>query len=245
MLVVVYSYGGTEMIGVTLAETKNPEKVIPKAIQSTFVRIIGFYVLPFFIIVSLIPWNQVNNEQVSPFVTVFATIGVPYASDIMNGIILLAILSSMNSGLYASSRVLYTQAMDGRVWKGFSKLSKQQVPVRAILVCTSTLYAAVLISLFVGSQTFNYLMGSLSYTVLFIWFIIAVGHLKSRSVTEPGGYRVKLYPFTTWFSVIAIIAIFIGVVSTTPIVQTMVTMGIYLIITLSFFINKKRFDTAA
>ncbi|MCY1118100.1 amino acid permease [Bacillus safensis] len=244
MLVVVYSYGGTEMIGVTLAETKNPEKVIPKAIQSTFVRIIGFYVLPFFIIVSLIPWNQVNNEQVSPFVTVFATIGVPYASDIMNGIILLAILSSMNSGLYASSRVLYTQAMDGRVWKGFSKLSKQQVPVRAILVCTSTLYAAVLISLFVGSQTFNYLMGSLSYTVLFIWFIIAVGHLKSRSVVEPGGYRVKLYPFTTWFSVIAIIAIFIGVVSTTPIAQTMVTMGIYLIITLSFFINRKRFETA-
>ncbi|BBP92555.1 hypothetical protein BsIDN1_61730 [Bacillus safensis] len=87
-------------------------------------------------------------------------------------------------------------------------------------------------------------MGSLSYTVLFIWFIIAVGHLKSRSVAEPGGYRVKLYPFTTWFSVIAIIAIFIGVVSTTPIVQTMVTMGIYLIITLSFFINRKRFENS-
>ncbi|MFJ5964453.1 amino acid permease [Bacillus sp. NPDC093026] len=245
MLVVVYSYGGTEMIGVTLAETKNPEKVIPKAIQSTFVRIIGFYVLPFFIIVSLIPWNQVNNEQVSPFVTVFASIGVPYASDIMNGIILLAILSSMNSGLYASSRVLYTQAMDGRVWKGFSKLSKQQVPVRAILICTSTLYAAVLISLFVGSQTFHYLMGSLSYTVLFIWFIIAVGHLKSRRVKAPGDYRVKFYPITTWFSVIAIIAIFIGVVSTTPIVQTFVTMGIYLIITLSFFIKRERFETSS
>ncbi|MGE6630194.1 amino acid permease [Bacillus sp. NPDC077027] len=245
MLVVVYSYGGTEMIGVTLAETKNPEKVIPKAIQSTFVRIIGFYVLPFFIIVSLIPWDQVNKEQVSPFVTVFATIGVPYASDIMNGIILLAILSSMNSGLYASSRVLYTQAMDGRIWKGFSKLSKQQVPVRAILACTSTLYAAVLISLFNGEQTFNYLMGSLSYTVLFIWFIIAVGHLKSRKVSELGEYRVKWYPFTTWFSVLAIIAIFIGVVATTPVIQTVVTMTIYLLITLSFFIKRERFETIA
>ncbi|MFP3423412.1 amino acid permease, partial [Bacillus sp. SIMBA_161] len=76
----------------------------------------------FFIIVSLIPWNRVNNEQVSPFVTVCATIGVPYAIDIMNGIILLAILASMISGLYASSRFLNTQARDGLIWRGFSKL---------------------------------------------------------------------------------------------------------------------------
>ncbi|WP_411425827.1 amino acid permease, partial [Enterococcus faecalis] len=78
----------------------------------------------------------------------------------MNAVILLAIISSMNSGLYGSSRILYTQASDGRLPKVFSKLSSKNVPMFAILMCTSSLYIGVLISLFAGSQTFNYLMGS-------------------------------------------------------------------------------------
>lgn len=102
------------------------------------------------------------------------------ADHIMNAVVLLAIISSMNSGLYGSSRVLYTQAVDGRVPKIFSRLSKKKVPVPAILMCTSALYGGVLISLFAGSKTFDFLMGSLGYTVLFIWLIIAFAHLKSR-----------------------------------------------------------------
>ena len=99
MLVVIYSYGGTEIIGVTLAETKNPEKAVPKAVRSTLTRIIAFYLFPFFIIVSLIPWNEVNGVSQSPFVMVFKMIGIPGADHIMNAVILLAVISSMNSGL--------------------------------------------------------------------------------------------------------------------------------------------------
>ncbi len=158
MLVVIYSYGGTELIGVTLGETKNPEKVIPEAARGTLTRIVAFYLLPFFIIVSLIPWNQVNKAAESPFVTVFDLLGIPYAADMMNGVILLALISSMNSGLYASSRVIYTQATDGSIAKIFSKLSIRKVPTYAILLCTSSLYIGVLISIIAGENTFNYLM---------------------------------------------------------------------------------------
>ncbi|WP_299088814.1 amino acid permease [uncultured Metabacillus sp.] len=243
MLVVIYSYGGTEMIGVTLAEVKDPEKIIPKAVRGTLIRIISFYILPFFIIVSLIPWNQVNGVPESPFVTVFSMIGIPYADHIMNAIILLAIISSMNSGLYASSRVLYTQAADGRMPKLFAKVSKKQVPVYAILACTSSLYAGVLISVFAGSNTFNYLMGSLGYTVLCIWIIIAIAHLKSRTnQTQQGCYKVRFYPYTTWFALLALIAILIGVIATTSIMVTTITIVIYLFITVSYFRVRSRIE---
>ncbi|WP_342514004.1 amino acid permease [Sporosarcina sp. FSL K6-1522] len=245
MLVVIYSYGGTEIIGVTLAETKNPEKVVPKAVRNTLVRIISFYIIPFFIIVSLIPWTEVNGVPESPFVMVFKMIGIPGADHIMNAVILLAIISSMNSGLYGSSRVLYTQAMDGLMPKIFARLSKKSVPTYAILLCTSFLYLGVIISLFAGSKTFEYLMGSLGYTVLFIWLIIAIAHLKSRKTMpeQTSGYKVKFYPYTTWVAVTALCAILIGIIFTTSIVITSITLSIYVLITLSY-VFKGRFAKA-
>ncbi|WP_026695465.1 amino acid permease [Peribacillus kribbensis] len=246
MLVVIYSYGGTEIIGVTLAETKDPEKVVPKAVRGTLTRIIAFYLFPFFIIVSLIPWNKVNSVQESPFVSVFKMIGIPGADHIMNAVILLAILSSMNSGLYGSSRVLYTQAVDGRVPQIFAKLSGKKVPVYSILMCTSSLNAGVLISLFAGSKTFEYLMGSLGYTVLFIWLIIAFAHLKSRKLQPDvsSGYHVKWFPYTTWLAIITLISILIGVIFTTSAVITSITLGIYLFISLTYIV-RTRFVHAA
>ncbi|KOS67731.1 amino acid permease [Lysinibacillus contaminans] len=242
MLVVIYSYGGTEIIGITLAETKNPEKVVPKAVRSTLVRIIFFYLLPFFIIVSLIPWNEVNGVAESPFVMVFKMIGIPGADHIMNAVVILAIISSMNSGLYGSSRVLYTQAVDGRIPKIFAHLSKKKVPVYAILMCTLALYMGVIISLFAGSKTFEFLMGSLGYTVLFIWLIIAVAHLKSRKIQpeKTSAYAVKWFPYTTWAAIIALSAILIGIIFTTSIIVTGITLAIYIFITLTY-VYKGRF----
>ncbi|WP_445491836.1 amino acid permease [Niallia sp. 03133] len=237
MLVVIYSYGGTELIGVTLGETKNPEKVIPKAARGTLTRIVAFYLLPFFIIVSLIPWNQVNKAAESPFVTVFHLLGIPYAADIMNGVILLALISSMNSGLYASSRVIYTQSVDGTIAKIFSKLSIKKVPTYAILLCTSSLYIGVLISIIAGENTFNYLMGSLGYTVLFIWLIIATAHFKSRM--KQNSTEKRKFPITTLIAIIFLLAILVGVIMTTKIMITFITLTIYLVITAFYFIKKK------
>lgn len=245
MLVVTYSYGGTEIIGITLAETKNPEEVVPKAVRSTLIRITTFYLLPFLIIVSLIPWHEVNGVAESPFVMVFKMIGIPGADHFMNGVVLLAIISSMNSGLYGSSRVLYTQAVDGRVPKIFAYLSKRKVPIFAILLCTAALYTGVIISLFAGAKTFEFLMGSLGYTVLFIWLIISIAHVKSRKgqTDKTSAYRVKWYPYTTWMAIISLSAILIGIITTTLVVVTLTTLSIYMFITL-MYVGRGRFNAA-
>lgn len=240
MLVVIFSYGGTEMIGVTLAEVRNPEKVIPKAVRGTFVRILSFYVLPFLVIVSLIPWNEVDGAKESPFVTVFEMMGIPFVGHFMNAVMLTAVLSAMNTGMYAASRMLYTQAVDGRAWRGFKTLSRRHVPVNAILASTFFIYIGVLISFFAGSKTFEYLMASLGYTILIIWFFICLAHLHSRkNQKELTGYYVKWFPYTTWVAIISIVSIFIGVLYTTPIWGTVVTLGMYLIISLNYFRKSK------
>jgi AAT family amino acid transporter len=153
----------------------------------------------------------------------------------------------MNSGLYGSSRILYTQAVDGRVPKIFSKLSVNKVPVYAILMCTSSLYAGVLISLFAGSKTFDYLMGSLGYTVLFIWLIIAIAHLKSRKVQPEASssYSVKWFPYTTWAALIALSAILIGVICTTSVLITTITLSIYLFITATYIFKGRFYQSSA
>ncbi|MDQ0269596.1 amino acid permease [Cytobacillus purgationiresistens] len=244
MLVVIYSYGGTEIIGITLAETKNPEQAVPKAVRGTLIRIISFYILPFFIIVTLIPWYEVNGVPESPFVMVFKMIGVPGADHVMNGVVILAIISSMNSGLYGSSRIIYTQAIDGRIPPFFSHLSKRKVPIYAILLCTSALYIGVLISLFAGSKTFEFLMGSLGYTVLVIWLIIGIAHLKSRKKLQDqnSSYSVKLFPYTTWAAIITLCAILIGIILTTSLIVTGVTLAIYIFITVTYFYKKSKLE---
>lgn len=240
MFVVVFSYGGTEMIGVTLAEVQNPEKVIPKAVRSTFIRILSFYVLPFLIMVSLIPWNQLNSSGQSPFVTVFQIMGIPFVSHFMNAVMLTAVISSLNTGMYSASRVLYTQALDDRAWKIFTRLTNNQVPINAILASTFALYIGVLVAFFAKGKTFDYLMTSLSYTILIIWFFISLAHIKSRkNVKQLTGYHVRLFPYTSWVSLIAIVTIFIGVLFSTPIAGTAITLGLYLLISIYYFFKKK------
>ncbi|HEN8318992.1 TPA: amino acid permease, partial [Enterococcus faecium] len=173
LLVVIYSYGGSELIAITVSEADDPKRAIPKAIKGVMGRIISFYIIPLFLLLILFPWNTLAGTNVSPFVMVFEKMNIPFAADIVNFVIVLALFSSINSGVYASSRILFFRLKDR---KGSSRklavLNKHQVPQRAVLFCTSVLYLGVALSYFVGDKLFGYLAGSLSYTVLLIWIII-------------------------------------------------------------------------
>ncbi|HFK9975542.1 TPA: amino acid permease, partial [Enterococcus faecium] len=170
LLVVIYSYGGSELIAITVSEADDPKRAIPKAIKGVMGRIISFYIIPLFLLLILFPWNTLAGTNVSPFVMVFEKMNIPFAADIVNFVIVLALFSSINSGVYASSRILFFRLKDR---KGSSRklavLNKHQVPQRAVLFCTSVLYLGVALSYFVGDKLFGYLAGSLSYTVLLIW----------------------------------------------------------------------------
>ncbi|MCL6517288.1 MAG: amino acid permease [Alicyclobacillus sp.] len=235
LLVVMFSFGGTEMIGMTLAETEDPERTIPRAARGVIVRILLFYVLPVLVIVSLVPWNLLGKGE-SPFVTVFQSVGVPYVPDIMNFVMLTAVLSATNSGMYAASRMLYNQALRGQAPRWFTGLSERGVPVRALLVSTGFLYVGVIVAFFAGGHTFDYLMTIPGYSVILVWITLAVAYLRS----DRAGVRAKPgLRFGAGLAVVVLGLIFIGVVATTPVWGTAVVVAVVLVIALGYTLARR------
>ncbi|ENO8770825.1 amino acid permease [Enterococcus faecium] len=230
LLVVIYSYGGSELIAITVSEADDPKRAIPKAIKGVMGRIISFYIIPLFLLLILFPWNTLAGTNVSPFVMVFEKMNIPFAADIVNFVIVLALFSSINSGVYASSRILFFRLKDR---KGFSRklavLNKHQVPQRAVLFCTSVLYLGVALSYFVGDKLFGYLAGSLSYTVLLIWIIISAASfalaLRKGTLWDKG---------ISFFALAVLGLIFLGILFTNSIGVTVLTGLLYLFIYFSY-----------
>ena len=230
LLVVIYSYGGSELIAITVSEADDPKRAIPKAIKGVMGRIISFYIIPLFLLLILFPWNTLAGTNVSPFVMVFEKMNIPFAADIVNFVIVLALFSSINSGVYASSRILFFRLKDR---KGSSRklavLNKHQVPQRALLFCTSVLYLGVALSYFVGDKLFGYLAGSLSYTVLLIWIIISAASfvlaLRKGTLWDKG---------ISFFALAVLGLIFLGILFTNSIGVTVLTGLLYLFIYFSY-----------
>ncbi|HBK4993239.1 TPA: amino acid permease [Enterococcus faecium] len=230
LLVVIYSYGGSELIAITVSEADDPKRAIPKAIKGVMGRIISFYIIPLFLLLILFPWNTLAGTNVSPFVMVFEKMNIPFAADIVNFVIVLALFSSINSGVYASSRILFFRLKDR---KGSSRklavLNKHQVPQRAVLFCTSVLYLGVALSYFVGDELFGYLAGSLSYTVLLIWIIISAASfvlaLRKGTLWDKG---------ISFFALAVLGLIFLGILFTNSIGVTVLTGLLYLFIYFSY-----------
>ncbi len=230
LLVVIYSYGGSELIAITVSEADDPKRAIPKAIKGVMGRIISFYIIPLFLLLILFPWNTLAGTNVSPFVMVFEKMNIPFAADIVNFVIVLALFSSINSGVYASSRILFFRLKDR---KGSSRklavLNKHQVPQRAVLFCTIVLYLGVALSYFVGDKLFGYLAGSLSYTVLLIWIIISAASfvlaLRKGTLWDKG---------ISFFALAVLGLIFLGILFTNSIGVTVLTGLLYLFIYFSY-----------
>lgn len=235
LLVVIYSYGGSELIAITVSEADDPKKAIPKAIKGIMGRIVSFYIIPLFLLLILFPWNTLAGSAVSPFVLVFEQMNIPFASDIVNFVIVLALFSSINSGVYASSRLLFFRLKDKKgTAKKLAKLNKHYVPQRAVLFCTSVLYLGVILSYFVGDKLFGYLAGSLSYTVLVIWLMISAAAF--RLALKKGTWQAKSFNL---FALIALSLILIGILMTNSIGVTVLTALLYAVI---FFSYQKKKD---
>lgn len=235
LLVVIYSYGGSELIAITVSEAEDPKKAIPKAIKGVMGRIVSFYIIPLFLLLILFPWNTLAGSAVSPFVLVFEQMNIPFASDIVNFVIVLALFSSINSGVYASSRLLFFRLKDKKgTAKKLAKLNKHYVPQRAVLFCTSVLYLGVILSYFVGDKLFGYLAGSLSYTVLVIWLMISAAAF--RLALKKGTWQAKSFNL---FALIALSLILIGILMTNSIGVTVLTALLYAVI---FFSYQKKKD---
>lgn len=231
LLIVIYSYGGSELIAITVSETEDPKRAIPKVIRGVIARIISFYIIPMFLLLVIYNWQTLATSSMSPFVMVFNKMHIPFAGDIVNLIIILALFSSINSGIYASSRLLYFRLKNrqGKMAQRMAHLNKHHVPQRAVIFCSGTLYIGVVLSYFVGDRLFNYLAGSLSYTVLAVWILISLAgfglSLKTKSLS---GRTMSL------LALIALFLILIGILFTNPIGVTVFTAILYFIIFISY-----------
>ena len=201
-----FSFQGTELIGIAAGETKNPGKTIPKAIKQVFWRILLFFVLSIFVISLLVPYTATqlssSDVQMSPFTFVFKQYGISFAASLINGVILIAILSAGNSGMYASTRMLWFLSKKGHVPAMFSKLNKRGVPINALVATTLVAMLAFLSSLFGNGKVYFWLLSASSLSGFISWAGIAICHYRFRKAYLKQGkslselpYRAKGYPF--------------------------------------------------
>ncbi|AIE60242.1 amino acid permease [Bacillus methanolicus] len=240
-LVVMFSYGGAELIGVAVKETKDAKQVLPKVIKGVVWRVILFYILPILIICGLMPWNKVSGED-SPFVQVFSITGLPGAAHIMNFVLLTAVLSAANSGMYATSRTLYSMAQSGEAPKRLLKITKQGVPINGIIITGTFLLIGVFLAYMTPDQVISYLMSIPGFTVMLIWTSICFAQLKLRSqYKEKPFFQIKWFPYTTIFAIVSLLIIFISFIfNKENIIGTTVCFFILLIVTTLSFITRNR-----
>ena len=214
MMTVIYAFQGSEIMGVAAGETEQPEKNIPKAIRTIVVRIVVFYILAIFVLSALIPWKQAGVLE-SPFVTVLDIIGIPYAADIMNFVILTAILSVGNTGLFACTRILYSLSNDGMAHPLFGKLNKRGVPVNALLVTLAFALLSLLTSFIAETTLFVVLLSVSGIGGTVTWLIIALSQYRFRNkFLNEGGkvedlkYRVRLFPLVPILCILICVLLF-------------------------------------
>ncbi|MFY4775727.1 amino acid permease [Metabacillus sp. RGM 3146] len=199
-----FSFQGTELLGVAAGETENPRKSIPKAIKSVFWRILLFYILAIFVISLLVPFTNeslANSDiTVSPFTLVFQKAGIAFAASVMNAIILTAVLSAGNSGMYASTRMLWDLARDGKAPRFLAKLDTRGVPVNALIVTAAVGAIAFFASLFGDGVVYTWLLNASGMSGFIAWLGIAVSHYRFRKAYVAQGRDMKDLPYQSkWF----------------------------------------------
>ncbi|MED3690157.1 amino acid permease [Peribacillus butanolivorans] len=216
-----FSFQGTELLGVTAGESEDPEKNIPKAIKSVFWRILLFYILAIFVIGMIIPFTDARllseDVAVSPFTLVFERAGLAFAASVMNAVILSSVLSAGNSGMYASTRMLWDLARDGKAPKFLGKLDKRGVPVNALIATSLVGCLAFLASFFGDGVVYIWLLNASGMAGFVTWVGIAIAHYRFRKAYVAQGldlnalpYLAKGFPTGPIFALVLCIFIIIG-----------------------------------
>ncbi|WP_311791162.1 MULTISPECIES: L-asparagine permease [Pantoea] len=210
---VVFAFASIELVGTAAGECKDPETMLPKAINSVIWRIGLFYVGSVVLLVMLLPWNAYQAGQ-SPFVTFFSKLGVPYVGSIMNIVVLSAALSSLNSGLYSTGRILRSMAMGGSAPKFMSKMSKQQVPYAGILVTIAVYVIGVVLNYYVPSQVFEIVLNVASLGIIASWGFIVICQMRLRKAIKEGkaddvSFKLPGAPVTSWLTLLFLLSVLV------------------------------------
>ncbi|WP_326947290.1 amino acid permease [Amycolatopsis sp. NBC_01307] len=247
---VVFAYASIELVGVAAGETAHPEKIMPKAINSIMWRIAVFYVGSVVLLAMLLPWSSYTKEQ-SPFVTVLSHLGVPAADSVMNLVVLTAALSSLNSGLYSTGRILRSMAAAGSAPKFTGVLNRNQVPYGGILLTASVCVLGVGLNYLVPKEAFDIVLNFAAIGILATWAIIVLCHLLFVRKTERDGlerpsFRLPFSPYTEIVTLVFLAAVVVLMgFDETGRITLMALPVIALALVAGWFAVRKRIDMKA
>ncbi len=245
MAIIMFSFGGLELIGITAAEAENPEKNIPKATNQVIYRILIFYVGALIILFALSPWATITTET-SPFVTVFDNLkglhfnifgtdvsGTNLIANVLNLIVLTAALSVYNSSVYSNSRMLYGLAEQGNAPKFVMHLNKSSVPTRAIIVSSCFAGLCIIINKFMPDEAFKILMSLVVSCLIINWIMISFTHLKFRKFKDAASVQTKfpsfLYPISNYVCMVFLLAI-LAIMTITGMHVSVILIPVWLIL---------------
>jgi len=219
VVLVVFAFLGMELIGVTAGEAKNPDVVIPSAINKVLWRVLIFYVGALFVIMSIYPWNEIGTKG-SPFVLTFSKLGISAAAGIINFVVITAAASSCNSGIFTTGRMLYNLSLQGKAPKFFGKLSRTSVPARGVLTSAGCMLIGVVLNYIMPGKVFGYIASIVTFVGLFVWLVIMLCHMQFRKgLSAEQVKKLKFpalgFPYLNWL-VFAFLAFVVIVMALDP-----------------------------
>ncbi|MBZ2409561.1 amino acid permease [Streptomyces sp. L06] len=210
VLMVVFSFMGSEIVTLAAGESANPQRAVRKATNSVIWRIAVFYLGSIFVVVALLPWDSKSIVEDGSYVAALNSIGIPHAGQIMNVIVLTAVLSCLNSGLYTASRMAFSLGKRGDAPAAFARVNARGVPQAAILGSVVFGFAAVWFNYQWPETVFQFLLNSSGAVALFVWLVICFSQLRLRGVIaretpEKLVVRMWLFPYLTWVTIAGIV----------------------------------------
>jgi GABA permease len=211
VVIVIFAFVGAEIVTIAAAEANEPERAVARATNQVVARVLVFYVLAVFLIICIVPWNNTKLGE-SPFIATLERVGIPGSADIMNAVVVTAVLSCLNSGIYVASRMLFALARRGDAPKALLELNGRGVPVKAILLSVSVGFLSVIFDAISPDKVFLFLVNSSGAVALFCYVLIALAELRMRRQLEAESperlkLRMWLFPWLTYLAIAGMVAV--------------------------------------
>ena len=241
---VIFAFVGAEIVIIAAAESSEPARAVARLTSSVAVRILLFFVLSITLIVAVVPWNTIK-PGISPFAVALGAVGIPGAATIMNGVVLTAVLSCLNSGIYVTSRMLFQLAAKGDAPQWLVVVNKRRVPVRGILAGAAFGYAAIGAEMLLPDAVFNFLVDASGAIALVNYLLVAVAELRLRRQWERSGQallpiRMWLFPYLTWAVIAVMVAVLVAMAVTPALRSQFYSSGASVLLVLGAFLLRRR-----
>jgi GABA permease len=248
VVTVIFAFVGAEIVTIAAAESQEPEREVARATNAVIYRVLLFYVVSVFFVAAVVPWDTKFAEEIikSPFTIAFERMGIPFAPDIMNFVVLTAVLSVLNSSLYTTSRMLFALTRHNDAPGFFTNTTRRGVPIWAILAGTSFAYISVVIYYFFPENVFTWLINASGAIALFVYLLIAISELVMRRRLEreaPERLQIRMwfYPWLTCLSIAAMGAVLVAMFVIPDQRPLLIASLIALVVILATYLLRRKF----